>query len=266
MDNPNNVVEQELSLVLSQEELFLILRLMNLQEMVGFRFTVAKGSEQHDWALIHAEHSLRARDLAQIDSQGNLEIRQAVMMLVATCAFAQRTIVLSQFEMPDGQPFQVFAHASQGEYVLHQIPEPPLHRFTAYPEKGGLVTSLLDHSGCKTLVQIDLPQFELSRDLLADTREKIEHGELEQALSLLEQAGLSSIIAQTLCDTLKGTHQISVFHNFYRLQDGNLIERSISILHSSDTAWLVVDTEEGQKQIFYPISSDNLAQALESWL
>src|SRR5512145_3385132 len=86
---------QPFTLLLSQEELLLILMRHRLPLILGMNLALTELSpEQLELLMGAAERSLLAREFLQVGADGNPQLDQTVLALTAACSQPEKTVVM----------------------------------------------------------------------------------------------------------------------------------------------------------------------------
>lgn len=216
-------------------------------------------------ALLQAEASLRARELADIDEAGGLVVHEAISAMVTIAAFATRSAFV--FHIPPGQnAFEYYAHERDGVIVAHTPRDESLHVLMLLDHES-LVQQIVTFCECGDLAELEAASIVVSGDVLARARAAGESSGSGAALAVLRAQGTDSSSA-VLANSLGSPHNVSVI-TVVEGQSQWLEQREITILNSGDAAWLVEprlddDTASERMYVLTTVTSEQLRERLSA--
>ena len=216
--------------------------------------------------LIYAERALRARNMARIDEDGKLDLREELLAFAAVCAFPQQSLVVQHFPQP-GNSSRFFGHLRVGVVVAHTVPEAPLHHFQFCEGINALIDKIITFCSFPDQIDasIELPSTDLSmvqkiRTALADSRMAELWSEIDTDNA--EEKNLSQ-----LTTILKNPHALTVINGYSLLFDGEIFKQQVSFLHNEIGMWLILDQKELSNKVrFRSINAIDLKEMLSSWI
>jgi hypothetical protein len=210
MSVPN---EERVSVVLSREELAVILRLLGSTEMLGY---------ENSWLQTSPDGSLPAdtRRVLEVAANGliargyltaaentyppqDLQITMPapLIAIVAACVFGEYSVFLAVRDAKEHR--QAFFHELQGLAVAHTLPRPGLHQFDALNGREGVLRMVMAILGIDNQQSLQLPPFAASADILEQANDKALKGHAQEAEQQLIQSGMPVPIAQQLTTTIR---------------------------------------------------------------
>jgi hypothetical protein len=252
------------SLLVSREELVFLLSLLQADQIPGMDEDPLRNlsKDQQTLVLAQAERSLRAKGLADVDTQGRLTVREAVLMLVGTCAFPEFMVAVHRF--PSDSPGQrVFYNGRNGVIVAHERPEAPLHRFSFINDRAGLFEQILALGAVAANERPDTPVFETNQEALQSARETLQ---LNRATSVatLVKSGMKAQTAEQLCSLLGKSHVVATIHAMYMTGANEARQEAITLI-SNETATWRSENLPGGKILLIPSGRDEIQQMLLAW-
>lgn len=235
--------DQPLQILLSREELLLVLSLLRTNWIPGIDPDPLGefNAEQRGLSLIIAERALRARQLARLDDSGRVQVHQTLLDSVAVCAFALSSIIIHHFSSSQAKPARYFGHLRNGMCVAHTRPEPDLHLLTQFNEREMLFREILAICESENLPATETPGGRISTSLLSQVRALTGDQKAQAAFEKLTASAFPPISARLLVEALGGAHQISIVQ-IVRIAEKDQVEnRTFTLLHGERSAWLMVE-------------------------
>lgn len=264
MDNDNAV-----TLLLSREELLFALNLLEAQFIPGLdpdplgELTPA----QRSLALTVAGRALRARELAQIQSNGDWLLHNDLLATVGGCAYAQSVISVYHWAAMAETPARYFGHIRDSLMIAHMRPEDVLHRFTLLPSREQLLAQIL--AFCEYEAGVDSPALELTLPaaVFGPVRELAAAGDLSKAVELMGAHAATPETAKLFAETLAGSPRISILQTLKQQGDGTVQKRDVTLLQNNNRAWLIIAApDEGGPLQVKSTAGDELQRLLAEWI
>jgi len=235
---------EELNILLSREELVFLLFLLKVDFIPGLDADPLGNlsKEQKNLGLAYAERSLRARGLVSIDEKGELVVREALLLMVGTCAYPELMISIHHFptKIP---PSQVYWNAKSGVAVAHTRPDAPLHGFGFIKDRNTLVQQILDSCQLVSDNKPSLPVIVTTNLMLKIAREgsvKDFPGTVKKLIS----SGIDPGSAQELCKVLATDHSVSALHLVSQKPNSPPLQESVTVLSGQSSTWLMMNGKE----------------------
>ncbi len=184
------------AVTLSRSELLLISALLKAPALMGVEATTAD-ENQRALELLQAEHSLRARNAAAVDENGQLLVVRDLLGVVASCAYPQRSLVVYHTRA-DGVVLQGFGHVRDEFLVVHTVINPEVHNLAQMPNLDRLIETvfqLSDYAANTPSVNLHV---DISREKLVLARQLAEQGQTAQSADTLVRSGVSPTEAELL--------------------------------------------------------------------
>ena len=253
MANGNST--ESVNIVLSRDELLLVLSLLQVQYIPGMDVDPLsdRTAEQQDLAFVVAARGLRARDLARVraDAQpGHLVVHVGLLAAVSACAYSSNAVFVYHWPSQAEVPSRVFGHVRDGSFVLHTPVEDVLHRFTILPSKEHLTDQVL--AACQPMdAQASVSgEIQMSGSDFAQLRHLAEQGNLDQARTLLTADPASAGLVSALLTTLSSQPQVSIVQTLKQVDAGAVLKRDFTLMQDAGTLWLVAPTAADDNILF----------------
>ena len=245
MANGNS--SQPVNILLSRDELLLVLSLLEAQYIPGLDVDPLgeRSAEQQDLAFVVAARGLRARDLARVraDAQsGQLVVHVGLLAAVSACAYSSNAAFVYHWPSRAEIPARVFSHVRDGSFVVHTPVEDVLHRFTMLSSKEHLVDQVL--AACHPLdgTPSASGEIQVPGSDFAQLRQLAEDGNLNEAKSLLTSDPESTGLVTALLETLSSQPQISIVQTLRQIDADTVLKRDFTLVQAGSTLWLVAPT------------------------
>lgn len=238
--------DQPINILLSREELLLILQLLRAPSLAGLDTNPAGdwNADQQRVALTVAERALRARELAHLRPGGELAVHTALLAAVGVCAYPQTTLFVYHWPANAAAATRYFAHQRERELVAHTRPADVLHLFTRLPSTTALVAQLFTACGWEDVPTGANQQFTLSAPLFADVRRLAMSSDVAGALALLREERLAVDSVRPFVMTLAEAPRLSVVQ-MRKQGNGGVQTRDFTLVQNSQRSWLVTNGVNG---------------------
>lgn len=240
-------VSQALSVLLSREELLVVLHILRTQSLPGLDpDPIGEIDTSHRNAMLTAaERALRARGLAQI-VDGVLQLHNDLLDNVGACVYADRALLVYHWAQDAIQPARLFGHSRGDLMIVHTRPDPVLHLFSRLPSKELFADQvLLACLGEQDSAEVS-QQFTIADSLLQQVREQAEGDEIKVAQAALVEAGVDLDSAKALVQTLTGKPVATIFQSL-TTADGVVTQHDFTLLQDTDVIWLLeIDTAQNE--------------------
>lgn len=236
--------QSEQTLVLSRDELSAILRLLNLVTIPGLGEEPIPDltDEQQAIAWIVAERGLRARGLALINEEGRLLIQRPVLDIVATCAFFEQSVFVTQIMAPEGEAGQFSLHKRSGNWVLHTRPDPVLHSFETPENQTTLLDRITQLCGWPRIAPTGWA-LTIPAEKLSQVRELASQGDRRSASSLLSSADDNADDIADFVRVLSEPHFVTVLQRITPKNTDEFAVTSITVLHQRTQMYVAIETD-----------------------
>lgn len=234
--------DQPMNILLSRDELLLILQLLRAPSLAGLDANPARewSADQQQVAFTVAERALRARELAHLRANGELAVHTALLAAVGVCAYPQTTIFVYHWPANAEAAIRYFAHQRAGELVAHTRPADVLHLLTRLPTPAALVTQLFTACGWEETPTGANQQFTLPAPLFADVRRLAMNNDVAGALDLLRTQRIAIESARPFVMTLAEAPRLSVVQ-MRKQGNGGVQARDLTLVQNSQRSWLVTN-------------------------
>jgi hypothetical protein len=261
---------ERVSVVLSREELAVILRLLGASGIAGYEQSWLKaapdGSLPVDTrrALEIATNGLIARGfLGAPDNNYPVQNPQVTMpaqliALIAACAFGEYSVLLGVRDKQGRR--QAFFHELQGMGVIHTAPHPGVHQFDALNGRTGVMQMIAATLGVDRQQAASVPSGTLPVATLEQICDKALAGNIQEAGQMLVQSGVPVPTAQQFAGVLQDIRSLGAV-----TMSGPKSPQSATIgVATSPSACFVVtrDSPQSPQLTIQPVP----AQAIHEWI
>lgn len=257
------------NVLLSREELLLVLRLLQAPTLAGLDTDPAGelDAAQQTVAFTVAERALRARELAQLRPGGELAVHTALLAAIGVCAYPQTTIFVYHWPVNGDAAIRYFAHARAGEIVAHTRPADVLHLFTRLPSTTHLVTQLFMACGWEDGPSAPGQPFTVPAPIFADVRRMAMAGAVQGAIELLRTQRVAPDSARAFLMTLAEAPRLSVVQ-MRKQVNGAVQARDFTLVQNSQRSWLVTNASDvGEEAVTIKTTSKpEVAELFAGWL
>jgi hypothetical protein len=239
--------DEPITVTLSRDELLLTLRLLEAETILGLDDDPYGPMDEDQRALAHvvAGRGLRARGLAQLNEEGELALHEGVLTAVGTCAYAQKSLILSHWSPEADTPLRYFAHVREEQAVVHTKPGDVLHQLVLLPDQEELPRRIMAFCGCDEMVENGRYEFTIPAQAFAQARQRAEASEEEKAVELLVERDILLEAAKALAKTLLNSDGLKVtIFQLWRRVDERPRQREFTILHTAVHSWLLMSSGE----------------------
>ena len=200
---------------LSREELWVIMRLLKVEELAGFDLDwLRRGAdgvvpEALRPALEAATNALAARgyldptsDTSDVSKPNQVVVRLAspVIALVGACAFGEYGIMLS-VKTPQSHE-RMYLHELRGMGVLHDSPLPHVHRFMALEGRAGVLSVIQSTLRLNQQSALAVPPGSVAESVLGALRTTVTAGQTSDLVAVLSTSELHASTLQALLGAL----------------------------------------------------------------
>jgi hypothetical protein len=240
MDNENRM--EPINLLLSREELLFALNLLEAQFIPGLdpdplgELT----AEQRPLALTVAGRALRARELAQVQENGEWLLHNDLLTAIGGCAYAQSLISVYHWSPTADTPARYFGHIRGNNIVAHTRPEDVLHRFTLLPSREQLASQVLAFCGYDNGAASPTLELSLPAAALGQVRELAVAGERAKAEETLAEHSVAPDTAKAFVDILAASPKISILQTLKQQEEGAVQKQDLTLLQNDHQAWLII--------------------------
>lgn len=258
MDNEDEL--ELINILISREELLLVLDLLQVDAISGLDTDPlgALDEKQRQLAVIWASRALRARQLAQLNGDGDLMVHDALLTAVGTCAYADKALSIFHWKAGEEIPSRYFSHIRGEDIVAHTRPADVLHLFTLLPSKEMLLSQLLDF--CE---YADVPpaafEMQMTNAEFVQVRELVDGNEGEQAIKLLVDNGAEGETATAFVSTLAASPRVSILQALKQGEGDTVRKNDFTIIQNDSYSWFIEPVREAEENRLLISSSSKRA-------
>jgi len=236
---------EPINVLLSREELLLVLDLLRADEISGLDADPlgALDDEQRQLAVIWASRALRARQLAQLNEAGELMVHDALLTAVGTCAYAEKAISAFHWRAGEETPSRYFGHIRGEDVVAHTRPEDVLHLFTLLPSPEELLSQLLDFCAYEDTPSAAF-EMRVTNEIFVQARGLAGEGKADQARQLLIDNGAGRETAVAFIATLTQSPRVSILQTLERDGDNAVQKSDFTIIQNGTYSWFIMPVQE----------------------
>lgn len=243
------------SFTISNEELFLLGKVLGLKDIPGFEPDIFEGLSQYELGLVlgSAERSLRAREYIHGSEEGAVEIDPVVVALIGSCGIPDVSF-LATCTVPGQDTEMCYYHQHQETNTLveHTFPGPDLHKFEAVDSESEIAERIFH---VLKLAEQEAPT--CSKGYLQESDLQLAREQIQQqksaAYDVLVRAGLSEETAREFYLALSRPmangsfvridHRSGSIQGFATLEGPNGLWR---LSPQDDTPWIEIEPASAQ--------------------
>ncbi len=249
--NSGTVPQGPVNVILSRDELALVLSLLSAQTIPGLDPDPLgeRTSEQQDVAFVVAARGLRARGLARVRAVSQagglpLMVHGGVLAAVSVCAFSTGALFVYHWSSQAELPLRLFGHVRDNAFAIHAPQEDVLHRFTMLSSQEQMVDQMLAVCQLRDEPVGLLGELRLSGSDFGELRQLAEQGNLPQAKALLGADQVSTGLVDSLLATLAGRPQVTIVQTLKTVDAGAVLKRDFTLVQDDGALWLVEPVDD----------------------
>jgi len=241
-----DVTLEPINVLLSREELLLVLDLLQAESLPGLDADPLGelSPEGRELALTVAGRGLRARDLAQVAEDGGLTLHTTLLTAVGVCAYSTNTVFVYHWPENRENPTRYFGHIREDDVAAHSRPDDVLHLFTLLPSKSQLIEHVLAFCEYQDVPRNDLPEMAVTGEDFVQVRELASSGSAEEAASLLIESGAAQESASAFVSALAGSPRISILQTLTQEREDGVLRRDFTVVQDGQHTWFIGATSE----------------------
>jgi hypothetical protein len=262
---------EAVSILLSREELLFVLNLLQAEFIPGLDADPLGEltAEQQALAFTVAGRALWARELAQLQPNGEWVIHNDLLTVVGGCAYAQSIISIYHWSANAVMPRRFFGHIRGNNIVGHTRPADVLHRFSLLSSKEQLMAQVLAVCEFEDRPVSQPLELAASSADFVKVRELASAGNLTGAADVLVGNGVSSEIAQAFLATLAGAPRVSILQTLKQAGAGAAQKQDFTLMQNGQHTWLItapLDATDGSPLSIKTTTKDEIQALLSEWL
>jgi hypothetical protein len=242
--------------VLSREELTVILRLLKAPGMIGYDQSwlnaAPDGSLPADTRRILevAANALIARGFlattGDIPSEQYFEVTMpaSLIAMVAACAFGEYSVSLTVRTLQKN--YQAYLHELQGMGVIHTEPQPAIHQFDAVNGREGIRQVIMASMRIDNQQVPDLPPASISAETFERVVDRTLNGMVSEAKQLLTQSGMTDGITESFSAILEDLQAVSSLRMNSPKSPNDFV---MNIMASKSGSLLLIPNEQQSSQL-----------------
>ncbi len=255
---------QSVTLLLSQEELLLILMRYRLPLILGMNPELTGLTpEQLDLLMGAAERSLLAREFLEVGPDGKPELDQTVLALSAACSQPEKVVVMIR-TLASQKNETLTVNFARQLVVVHVPMETGVHQFTALPDKNAVPGLLQASLSFEEPALHVIYRGTISEATYRKARELAPTNKAEAA-GVLEGFGpMAGEFAATLADL----NSDATFFSITNPAGGGQPEGGFSLLQGGSLPWLLTFHGEGENRTLevQPATNEALQRSIKNLL
>ena len=257
----SDTADTPVSVALSMEEVYVLLRLLRATSMPGLDLTPfeldARGipSEPARRALAAATNGLIARGVVKPDfpartgaDEGGeeavprkLEVPADVIALLGACAFGAYTLRL--VTVTPERAMDVYLHELKRVGVAHTIPVAGIHLFNGLRGREGVLHAVRALLGLREQPAVGAAVLTVPESLLFAARDAALMGRTAESIQLLQGAGVPRPEATAFAGAMSDGQSLGAVTLGWRAGDRSLRERQFAFVVGQSTCFILVQTE-----------------------
>ena len=243
---------EPINILLSREELLLVLDLLEADTIPGLDADPTLGEltpEQRSLALTVAERALRARELVQLEANGELIIHKRLLTAVGVCAYPHSAVLVYHWPSQADTPVRYFGHLRGDDVIAHSVPDSTLHMFSLLLSRAQLVEQVLAVAQYQEVAANAL-EFNIPASVLGQVRELANAAEVDAATTVLSENGVATASAQAFVHTLAGNPRVTIMQLLKQQSQGDPLRQDVTLLQNGNSAWLVSQQTESNTDLW----------------
>jgi hypothetical protein len=262
---------EAVSILLSREELLFVLNLLQAEFIPGLDAEPLGEltAEQQALAFTVAGRALWARELAQLQPNGEWVIHNNLLTAVGGCAYAQSIISIYHWSANAVMPRRFFGHTRGNNIVSHTRPADVLHRFSLLSSKEQLMVQVLAVCEFEDKPASQSLELVMSSADFVGVRELVGAGNLTEATDVLVGNGVSPETTQAFLDTLASPLRVSILQTLKQVDDGATQKQDFTLLQNGQHTWLIIappGTADNAPLSVKTTTKDEIQVLLSEWL
>lgn len=255
---------QQISVALSREELFVLMRLLGARAIPGFDTSWLKlGPDGQPApamlpALEAAANGLLARGLLTASEPGadqsGLAMPSPLIALIGTSYLSETNVLLS-LRAPQGVR-QAYLHEFRDLGVVHMSPLPGLHQFSALDGRRGILGAIDNVLTLHTQAAPQVPPGTIAAATLERARDAALLGQGDAAVNLLQGGGMLAATAQALASVIARSTAIGAITVARRDQNATLG----AVVATNECFTLTQEGPQSPNLVVQPASADGIRQ------
>jgi len=229
----------EYSAILSSEEWFYLLTLLDKDAVVGFDPGPLRAlpEDQRNLVLATARNGLRARGLIRITDGGSPGIQEALLTTLSVCIYPRSVVTIFHW-LPDQElPTAATGYLGMDEDIFYTEPEPDLHFLARSSSEDGFFAMLAEFCQWPDEGGADAYEFQIPTDAFIQMRQAAEENQLEKARRIANTEAPEEAI-EALIQTLANGPAASVVRAIKRDEQG-VTNTDFTILQGGSRQWMI---------------------------
>lgn len=262
-------IEDQLTVALSQEELFVILAHLNLSGLMGLDGSIFDNltESQTQLVLVVAERALIARGFLRPGNSGGLELLPTILLLMNICIEPTNSLVVTR-NYPKNTSIAYFFHTKDGITVAHTCPASGIHQFVVLKGQTDFIDSVLRILDLQDSPTIDCLPGKIEESVMVRANQVADAQGLSGVLSVLKQSSLNTEatheLAVTFTQPIANTTIVCINHK----KSADSSAEGFTILQGSNGLWMLKPIEgvntTGNMIEIAPASSQNVVSAVKT--
>lgn len=231
--------QSTIQLSLSREELVFVLDVLQAKFLPGLDEDPEGevGKEQQALVKRTVRRTLQARELLRVRANGEYALHNTLLRAVGVCAYPQTTIFVYHWAPGESVPARIFCHIRGRDGVIHERPDPVIHRFSVV-SAAAVAQSVLDICGVQPAKESSEQEMSVENQVFLQARQFATDGKIKEANQLFIGAGASPKLAEDFVGSLAGVSAISILQVVK--QDGQAhSKQDVTLVQNGVHNWIV---------------------------
>jgi hypothetical protein len=240
----NENVSEPINILLSREELLLVLNLLEAESVPGLDADPLGELNVDGLALatIVAGRGLRARELARVGEDGELQVHSALLTAVGVCAYSSNTIFVYHWPGGEATPVRYFGHIRGDDIAAHTRPEDVLHQFTIMPSREHLIEQVLTVCEYAEAPQTSALELTVPEDDFVQIRELAGQGKVDEAVEYLGSKNINTEAGRAFVSTLAQSPRVSILQSLAQEDNEAVHKRDFTLVQNREHTWFIAPT------------------------
>ena len=261
--------ESPLSIMLSQEELAVVVHYLEADTLLGLEPELFAGLSANQVTLVLgvAERALVARGFLKPGADNRFQVEPAVFAVVGACVFPETSLIVTQIR-PGTLAETCFFHISRRMIVMHTIPMTAIHQFIAVEEKEAIARAVLSILDLDVSFEQPLGEpAQVGQAILVHARDVAQAEGPGAAFHVLSQTNMNEEVARELAATLAQPVANTTLAYIEHKEEGELSD-GFTVLQGQGALWLLTPVEDSATEsiLVLPVSAEEAIQRVKALL
>jgi hypothetical protein len=237
---------EPINILLSREELIFVLDLLQATSIPGLDADPLGDltAQQRAMAMVWAGRALRARELGQLNENGELVLHRSLLTAVGVCAYSSNAIFIFHWPEAGAEPSRYFGHIRGDDIASHTRPADILHQFSLLSSQAHLLAQIFDFCSYEDGYETAELTMTVSNADFVRARELASEGQSEAATKLLTSDTVPAETAAAFTATLADSPRVSIFQTLKQTGEDTVQKSDFTLVQNGEYTWFVAAAQE----------------------